>query len=206
MLHQSELFHRDIKLSNIMLKSDGQLGLIDFGTVRQVTNTYLAKIGGGLEVTGIVSPGYTPLEQVNGKAVPQSDFYALGRCLVHLLTGTHPLDFPEDAQTGELLWRNHVPQVETWLADLIDDLIAPFPGKRPLNTQEILQRLAIENILPRLKASLRKPRLHWLVILNIVLFVFQLVTGLLWLQAKQQSLEIQRTSDRNIIRSARNLN
>jgi serine/threonine protein kinase len=184
LLHYNKLFHRDIKLSNIMLKPDGQLVLIDFGTVRQVTNTYLAKVGGGREVTGIISPGYTPLEQVNGKAVPQSDFYALGRSFVYLLTGKHPIDFAEDSQTGALGWRDSA-QVSPELADLIDDLMAPFPGKRPLSTQEILQRLETPTRL-RSKSLPQKSRLKWLVALNIGLFILQIVTGVLWLQAKQQ--------------------
>jgi serine/threonine protein kinase len=118
MLHQNELFHRDIKLSNIMLKPDGKLALIDFGTVREMmTLTYRVKASDSrrYEVTGIVSPGYSPPEQINGKAVPQSDFYALGRCFVHLLTGVHPLDFPEDEQTGKLIWYDSSPRVATWL-------------------------------------------------------------------------------------------
>ncbi|NMF86438.1 serine/threonine-protein kinase [Nodosilinea sp. P-1105] len=141
LVHQTELFHRDIKLSNLMLRPDGQIALIDFGTVRQMTNTYLAKIGGQRDVTTIVSPGYTPLEQINGRAVPQSDFYALGRSWVHLLTGQHPVDLDTDDDTGTLHWRRAAPQVEPWLADLIDDLMAPFPGQRPLNAEEILRRL-----------------------------------------------------------------
>lgn len=185
-VHQNQLFHRDIKPSNIMLKNDGQLALIDFGTVRQVSNTYLAKIGAGRDVTGIISPGYTPLEQINGKAVPQSDFYALGRCFVYLLTGIHPIDFAEDAQTGQIDWRESAPQISPWFADLIDHLIAPFPGKRPLNTEEIVQRLVIQDTQPLLKPVSKKSRWHWLIVVNLVLLIGQLVTGLFWLQAKQQ--------------------
>ncbi|MBW4517682.1 MAG: serine/threonine protein kinase [Timaviella obliquedivisa GSE-PSE-MK23-08B] len=141
LLHQNKLFHRDIKLSNIMLQPNGQLVLIDFGSVRQITNTYLAKVGGGRDITGIVSPGYTSLEQANGKAVPQSDFYALGRSLVHLMTGKHPIDFLESAKTGTLKWRDSAPGISSWFANLINDLMSPFPGNRPLNAQEILERL-----------------------------------------------------------------
>jgi serine/threonine protein kinase len=186
LLHENHLFHRDIKLSNIMLKPDGQLVLIDFGTVREVTNTYLAKIGGGRDLTSIISPGYTPLEQVNGKAVPQSDFYALGRSFVYLLTGKHPLDFPEDSQTGMLQWRESASQIYPHLANLIDELIAPFPGKRPLSTQEILQRLANPNLLSAKKISV-KLRINWLIALNIGLLIVNLITGFLWLQTQQQS-------------------
>jgi eukaryotic-like serine/threonine-protein kinase len=84
-IHQQQYFHRDIKPPNIMLKPDGQLALIDLGTAREVTQTFMQKLE-GQQVTGIISAGYTPPEQMNGKAVPQSDFFALGRTFVYLLT------------------------------------------------------------------------------------------------------------------------
>ncbi|HBE17492.1 MAG TPA: serine/threonine protein kinase, partial [Cyanobacteria bacterium UBA11367] len=48
--------------------------LIDFGAVREVTETYLLRVN-GQDGTAIISPGYTPPEQAMGKAIPQSDFY-----------------------------------------------------------------------------------------------------------------------------------
>ncbi|WP_017717649.1 serine/threonine-protein kinase [Kamptonema formosum] len=141
LVHEKKIFHRDIKPSNIMLYPTGKLVLIDFGTVREVTGTYLAKVGSDRQITGIISPGYTPPEQATGKAVPQSDFFALGRTLVHLLTGSHPVDLGENPQTGELIWRELAPDVSPDFANLIDGLMAPFPGKRPADSQMVLQRL-----------------------------------------------------------------
>lgn len=141
-VHQQNYFHRDIKPHNIMRRPNGQLVLIDFGTAREVTGTYLAKVGQGQNVTGIVSPGYTPPEQVNGKAVPQSDFFALGRTFVYLLTGKSPNEFPEDPRSGKLIWRDRAPHIAKSMTDIIDYLMAPFPGKRPQNAQMILQCLA----------------------------------------------------------------
>ncbi len=141
-VHQQDYFHRDIKPPNIMRRPNGQLVLIDFGTAREVTGTYLAKIGGSQNVTGIVSVGYTPPEQAGGRAVPQSDFFALGRTFVYLLTGKHPNELLEDPRTGELLWRETGNGISKSLADLIDYMMAPFPGNRPQNTQIILDRLA----------------------------------------------------------------
>ncbi|MBD2043547.1 serine/threonine protein kinase [Microcoleus sp. FACHB-672] len=141
-VHQQQFFHRDIKPLNIMRRPNSQLVLIDFGAAREVTSTYLAKVGQGQNVTGIVSPGYTPPEQVNGKAVPQSDFYALGRTFVYLMTGSPPTAFPENPRTGKLIWREKAPQINLEFADVIDYLMAPFPGNRPQNAQMILQCLA----------------------------------------------------------------
>ncbi|BAZ27467.1 protein kinase [Kalymmatonema gypsitolerans NIES-4073] len=137
-VHQQNFFHRDIKPTNIMLKADGYLALIDFGTAREVTATYVQKAA-GQKVTGIISLGYTPMEQANGKAVPQSDFFALGRTFVYLLTGKSPDEFPEEPRTGKLMWRDSTLQVSTQIAGLIDYLMEPFPGKRPQNAQTILQ-------------------------------------------------------------------
>lgn len=141
-VHQQLYFHRDIKPSNIMLTPDGQLVLIDFGSAREVSHTYLVKVSGEHDVTSIISPGYTPIEQANGKAVPQSDFFALGRTFVSLLTGKSPNDFLEDPRNRELLWQHRAPQVSKAVTDLIDDLMAPLPANRPHNAQMILQRLA----------------------------------------------------------------
>ncbi|PSN11348.1 hypothetical protein C7293_24625 [filamentous cyanobacterium CCT1] len=183
LIHQTELFHRDIKLSNLMLRPQGHLALIDFGSVRQMSNTYLAKIGGQRDITSIVSPGYTPLEQINGKAVPQSDFYALGRSLVHLLTGQHPVDLETDDATGALNWRGSAPHVDPWFAELIDDLMAPFPGQRPLNAQEILRRLDAKPV--RSAQNTDQRWMQWLMGLNIALLLVHGVLG--WRWAQQQN-------------------
>jgi serine/threonine protein kinase len=145
-VHRLNYFHRDIKPHNIMCKPNGQLVLIDFGTAREVSATYFAKVGQGQNVTGIVSPGYTPPEQTNGKAVPQSDFFAMGRTFVYLLTGKPPTAFPENPRTGKLMWRKGAPQVSDAVANVIDYLMAPFPGNRPQSPQVILQCLEEINL------------------------------------------------------------
>ncbi|MBN3945319.1 MAG: tetratricopeptide repeat protein [Nostoc sp. NMS7] len=150
-VHRSDFFHRDIKPSNIVLQPTGQLALIDFGTVRRLTNTYLAKVsgsggtntgrGGRYEITAVVTPRYTPLEQIEGQAVPQSDFFALGRTFVQLVTGLQLMDLPKDEQTGRLIWRDKARQIDKPFADFLDELMAPLPGQRPQTTRVILQRL-----------------------------------------------------------------
>ena len=182
-LHQKGLLHRDIKPSNIMRRPDEQLVLIDFGTVRETTDTYMAKIGVGRGITSIVSPGYTPLEQIDGRAVPQSDFYALGRSFVYLLTGKHPIEFADD-NDDRLVWRQDAPQISTWLADLIDDLMSPLRRGRPQTADEILERLATpgqpSRSADRQSAKLnstRSPLLNGLVWINLVLLLLQLAVG-----------------------------
>ena len=140
-IHEQQYFHRDIKPANIILRPSGSLALIDFGAVKEITNTFLVKISAGNPGTRVMSPGYTPFEQSNGKGVPQSDFFALGRTIVHLLTGKSPLEFDEDPNFGKLLWREEAPAVSEPLANFIDYLMAPFPGKRPPNARAILDGL-----------------------------------------------------------------
>ncbi len=139
-VHQAKLLHRDIKPSNIMLRPDGQLVLIDFGTVREITHTYVNKLAWN-DITQVYSPGYTPLEQIEGQAVKESDFFALGRTFVHLLTGIYPAELPKNLQTNQLVWRERTPQISDWLAHLIDKLIAPLPQHRPQNAQSIIECL-----------------------------------------------------------------
>jgi len=149
-VHQQGFFHRDIKPSNIILRPDGQLALIDFGAVRAISGTYLARISTGLtrsmrrnqDLTVVRTIGYAPPEQLSGKPVPQSDFFAVGRTFAHLMTGVNLLDLPEDPETNKLIWREKARQIDAPIADFIDWLQNPAPGKRPQNTQIILQFLS----------------------------------------------------------------
>lgn len=142
LVHQKNYFHRDIKPANIMIRSRGQLVLIDFGTARELTYTYLAEVGGAGNVTKVSSAGYTPPEQEKGHAVPQSDFYALGRTFVYLLTGKQATD-PTiyEPLTDRCNWRDFAPHISSQLADFIDKLMAPTAVTRPKNTQEIIDEL-----------------------------------------------------------------
>ncbi|GET39050.1 serine/threonine-protein kinase [Microseira wollei] len=143
LVHEKNYFHRDIKPENIMLRPNGQLVLIDFGTAREMTYTYLAAVSGTGSITKVSSAGYTAPEQEQGHAVPQSDFYSLGRTFVYLLTGKNLTNQAiYDAIRNELNWRNFAPDLALPLANFIDDLIAPKAADRPKNTQEIIDCLA----------------------------------------------------------------
>ncbi len=153
-VHQQDYFHRDIKPDNIMLKPEGKLVLIDFGAVREITDTYVRKIAENDPITLVGTSGYVPPEQVEGCAVPQSDFFALGRTFVHLLTGDPPNKFRSHEQTGELIWRHSATHVSESLADLIDLLMARKLENRPSNPQVILHHLSeIEKRLPVLSPA-----------------------------------------------------
>ncbi|MGB0563097.1 MAG: protein kinase domain-containing protein [Spirulinaceae cyanobacterium] len=143
LVHQKNYFHRDIKLQNIMMRANGQLVLIDFGTAREMTYTYLMKTGQSGNVTKVSSAGYTPPEQQQGHAVPQSDFFALGRTFVYLLTGKR-LDDADiyDPLTNEFRWRQYAPDVSSAFADFLDTLMAYRAADRPPHTRALLAQIA----------------------------------------------------------------
>ncbi|MCU0547482.1 MAG: protein kinase [Oscillatoriaceae cyanobacterium Prado104] len=130
-IHKYHLVHRDIKPSNLMLQPNGKLGLIDFGSV----------VESGMNATPAGSAGYAAPEQIAGKAEARSDFFAMGRTFVHLLTGMRPIDFPKDEKTGKINWKNQSVKIDNFLADFLDKLMEPLPEKRPKNTEVILDKL-----------------------------------------------------------------
>ncbi|MFN6526203.1 serine/threonine-protein kinase [Nostoc sp. ChiSLP03a] len=144
-VHSKQYLHRDIKPSNIMIRSPleegwGNLVLIDFGTANEINKTYQDQLSNGDKMTALMSSGYSAPEQMNGQAVPQSDFFALGRTFVFLLTGYHPLEM-YDVQQNLLHWQNHATHISPLLLNLIDWLTALDIEKRPASTQEILHSL-----------------------------------------------------------------
>ena len=85
-LHNQDppIIYRDMKPANVMIHKDGRAMLIDFGIARalQQDSTTQTIIGTLL---------YTPLEQLQGKAEPRSDLYALGATMHHILSGIEPV-------------------------------------------------------------------------------------------------------------------
>lgn len=142
--HQKSYLHRDIRPSNIIIQPNQQLTLINFGTGRELSQTYLERLSNISTSIEIDSIGYKPPEQMSGETVLQSDFFALGRTFVFLLTGYHPLEMPPniyDAENDILHWYGETNNISPLFLNLIDELMAHQIDKRPRNAQEILQRL-----------------------------------------------------------------
>lgn len=87
---QQPIIYRDMKPANVMLKPDGEISLIDFGTAR------VFKTGNSEDTTCLGTPGYAAPEQYggNGQSRPQTDIYCLGATLHHLITGRNPAATP----------------------------------------------------------------------------------------------------------------
>lgn len=81
------IIYRDMKPANVMLKPDGTVTLIDFGTAKNYEINYG-------ETTGIGTIGYAAPEQYVGSGLgrtdARTDIYCLGMTLYHLLTGQDP--------------------------------------------------------------------------------------------------------------------
>ncbi len=83
---QPPIIYRDMKPANIMLKPDGNITLIDFGTAREFKEKNLA------DTTCLGTVGYAAPEQFGGmgQTDARTDIYCLGATLYHLVTGCNP--------------------------------------------------------------------------------------------------------------------
>ena len=80
------IIYRDMKPGNVMLKPDGEISLIDFGTARTF------KQGNREDTTCLGTPGYASPEQYGGmgQTDERTDIYCLGVTLYSMLTGYSP--------------------------------------------------------------------------------------------------------------------
>lgn len=84
------IIYRDMKPANVMLKPDGNVTLIDFGTAREFKGKNLA------DTTCLGTIGYAAPEQFGGQGETdaRTDIYCLGATLYHLVTGMNPCEPP----------------------------------------------------------------------------------------------------------------
>lgn len=84
-VHSQNMIHRDISPSNIMIRRDGHIKLLDFGAARIVDS-----VSRSLSV--IIRPGYTPIEQYseNRAQGPYTDIFALCGTIYYMLTANAP--------------------------------------------------------------------------------------------------------------------
>jgi serine/threonine protein kinase, bacterial len=93
-VHGRGIIHRDIKPDNVMIRaSDGKPVLIDFGAVKSVVTASIDSRGNPTSSVIIGTPGYMPLEQMDGHPVFSSDLYSLGLTAIYALTGNRLRNF-----------------------------------------------------------------------------------------------------------------
>ena len=84
-VHQAGIFHCDIHPGNIILQSNGEPTLIDFGSAKLLQSTTMT-------VTTTVNQSFSPYEQQEPNSVPKAtlDVYGLAATLFFVTTGTKP--------------------------------------------------------------------------------------------------------------------
>jgi serine/threonine protein kinase len=94
-VHGKRILHLDIKPSNIMIDSNDNAKLMDFGISKQYNSS-----GEATSSTPVAkSAGYAPIEQYSSTTSgvlqrfhPQTDIYSLGATIYAMLTGEQPLE------------------------------------------------------------------------------------------------------------------
>jgi serine/threonine protein kinase len=145
--HDRQIIHRDIKPHNLKITSAGKIALLDFGLAKSqgVSCEDESKCP---SIFGY-SPRYAPLEQIQDLGTsPQSDIYALGATLYHLLTGAKPPDALTRAaalissQPNPLKPAHEVnPAVGIDLSAILSQAMAQNPHERYQNATEFREAL-----------------------------------------------------------------
>jgi serine/threonine protein kinase len=131
-VHSRGSIHRDIKPANIMRGKNNRLYLLDFGAVKQVTQT----AGNSKASTGIYSMGYAPPEQMSGQEVyPATDLYALAVTCITLLSGLQPTEL-FNSYRNEWNWHSRV-QISSRLTQVLDRMLLSAPSQRFQSATEV---------------------------------------------------------------------
>jgi len=165
--HDEGVVHRDLKPANIMIDSEGEIVILDFGLARSVSGMTVGTATGTL--MGTVE--YMAPEQASGSHVDQrADIYAFGLIFHEMLVGRRR---SSDTALGELMLRTREapPSVRTLdpqIPEVIDRIVArclrPDPAERYQTSAELaadLDRLDAEGC-ALIEQPASRPR-NWLV-------------------------------------------
>jgi eukaryotic-like serine/threonine-protein kinase len=122
-MHRNLVVHRDLKPANILVTTEGEPKLLDFGIAKMLDLT----IDSTATDTRMLTPDYASPEQMVGRPITTaSDIYSLGAVLYKLLTGVSPHQF-EGAQasaTAFVIYSGRISPPSKLAPGLSDDLEA----------------------------------------------------------------------------------
>jgi serine/threonine-protein kinase len=152
-LHRQDppIIYRDLKPSNIIVRQDQAVKLIDFGIAR------FHQTGQSKDTVCLGTDGYAPIEQYSGKTEPASDIYALGATLYQLLTNKVPAAAPTRvANVASFLPPRQLnPALSGAVEAVILRAMEVHPTKRYANAGEM--QAALEGIGRRTSTTLAAP-------------------------------------------------
>lgn len=139
-VHSQNILHLDIKPGNIMIDSNDNVKLIDFGASKLVDDAGHFK---STTSQMAYTPGYAPLEQSNGgtNVGAYSDIYSLGATLYNLLTGKTPPLIDDILSDSSVLV---IPGVSPMMQNIIVQSMMIASAKRPQNVEQ-LKALMVES-------------------------------------------------------------
>lgn len=129
------IIYRDMKPANVMLKPNGDITLIDFGTAREFKDRAMVE-----DTTCLGTRGYAAPEQFGGRGQTdaRTDIYCLGATMYHLLTGHSPAEPPYEIKPLSY-W---IPQYAgSGLEKLILKCTQQDPNERYQNCAELMYEL-----------------------------------------------------------------
>lgn len=172
------VIYRDMKPSNIMLKPDGNVMLIDFGTAREFKENGIA------DTTCLGTQGYAAPEQYGGcgQTDERTDIYCLGATLYHLLTGHHPGEPPYEMYPI----RHWNPNLSSGLEEIILKCTQKNPKDRYQSCAELLY--ALEHYQELDIEYRKKQKLKWKIFLCSVVFTVAAGAGAVGFYAAEKKV------------------
>ena len=127
------IIYRDMKPANVMLKPDGNVSLIDFGTAREFKSSSVE------DTTCLGTQGYAAPEQYggHGQTDARTDIYCLGATMYHLVTGHNPSTPPYEMYPI----RQWNPMLSSGLEEIIIKCTQRNPNDRYQSCAELLYAL-----------------------------------------------------------------
>jgi serine/threonine-protein kinase len=151
-VHNEGMIYRDLKPDNIMLKPNGDISLIDFGTAKRFDEEK------SKDTVALGTKGYAAPEQ-SVKATVSSDIYNLGATLRHLVTGIDP----QNPQTLNITL-NPIREINSSLSEgieyIISKCLAPSPNDRYKTAKEAMFDLENYKAIGKSFRKKQKRKLH----------------------------------------------